>query len=141
MQHEVYISTDKSMIHIDFIHAYLTETSYWGKGRTLAQTKSTIENSYCFGMYTNSNTQIGFARMVTDFVFFGNLMDVVIDPNYQAKGLGKMFVDYILKDSVVKGLQTITLKTKDAHAFYEKYGFKKVGDSALYMALDKQKLK
>lgn len=140
MASEFYISTDKGMINIDFIHSYMTETSYWGKGRTKQQTKDTIENSFCFGMYMDSNQQIGFARVVTDFVFYGNIMDVIIDPQYQGNGLGKKLIDFVLNHEKIRSLQTITLKTKDAHSFYEKYGFKKVGDSLLYMALDRQKL-
>ncbi len=37
-----------------------------------------------------------------------------------------------------KGWQALTLKAKDAHFFYEKYGFNNVGDSSLYMAMNKQ---
>lgn len=140
MAEEFYISTDKSLLDIDFIHEYMTKKSYWGKERKLEQTKGTIENSFCFGMYTTSNSQIGFARVVTDFTFFGNIMDVIIDPQYQGNGLGKSLMDYVFSHERIKNLQTITLKTKDAHAFYEKYGFQKVGDSLLYMSKDQQKL-
>lgn len=118
----------------------MVNDSYWGKGRTLEQTIQTIENSYCFGMYTLSNEQIGFARIVSDFVFFGNIMDVFIAPNYQGKGLGKALIEHILDHKMFKDLQTLTLKTKDAHALYERYGFKKIGDATLYMARDLQKL-
>ncbi len=140
MKQDFQISTDKSLLDFDFIHDYMTKTSYWGKGRTIQQTKGTIENSICFGMYTKAQKQIGFARVVTDTVFFGNIMDVIIDPHFQSKGLGKFFMEFILNHDRIKELQTITLKTKNAHAFYEKYGFQKVGDSLLYMARDKQKL-
>ena len=138
MSSEFYISTYKSLLSIDFIHDYMTKSSYWAKGRTKEQTVQTIENSFCFGMYTRSNKQVGFARIVTDFVFFGNIMDVIIDPEYQGKGLGKSLIEFMLNDLEIKGLQTITLKTKDAHSFYEKYGFKKIGDSPLHMSMDKQ---
>lgn len=134
------ISTDKSGLNLQFIYDYMINTSYWGKGRTLEQTERTIENSYCFGMYTLSNEQIGFARVVTDFVFFGNIMDVFIAPEYQGKGLGKALIGHMLEDRMLNELQTLTLKTKDAHALYGRYGFKKIGDSALYMARDLQKL-
>lgn len=134
------ISTDKSLLDINFIHGYMRQTSYWARDRSKEQTNKTIENSLCFGVYTDSKEQIGFARVVTDYVFFGNIMDVIIDPDYQGNGLGKTLVEYMLNNDIIKGLQTITLKTKNAHSFYELYGFKKVGDSALYMAMDKQKL-
>lgn len=141
MSDEFYITTDKSLINIDFVHDYMSKTSYWGKGRTIQQTKATIENSLCFGLYTVSNQQIGFARVVSDFVFFGNIMDVIIDPQHQGKGFGNMLVTFMLNDLKIKGLQTLTLKTKDAHSFYRKFGFKKIGDSSLYMSIDKQILK
>lgn len=137
---EYRISTDKAALNVEFVHDYMVNTSYWGKGRTLEQTARTIENSYCFGMYTQSNEQIGFARVVTDFVFFGNIMDVFITPEYQGQGLGKALIAHMLEDKLLNELQTFTLKTKDAHALYERYGFKKIGDSALYMARDMQKL-
>jgi len=97
MTKEIYISTDKSLLDIDFIHDYMTKKSYWAKERTLVQTERTIENSFCFGMYANSKKQIGFARVVTDFTFFGNIMDVIIDPRYQGEGLGKSLMDYVFK--------------------------------------------
>lgn len=141
MKEDLYISTDKSLLDFNFIHDYMSQTSYWARDRSKEQTKKTIENSLCFGLYTDSKEQVGFARVVTDYVFFGNIMDVIVDPDYQGKGLGKTLVEFVLNHGVIKGLQTITLKTKDAHSFYEKYGFKKVGDSVLYMSMDKQELK
>jgi len=41
------ISTDKDKLDISFIHKFLTNT-YWAKGRTLEEVKTTIENSFCF---------------------------------------------------------------------------------------------
>jgi len=106
----------------------------------MEQTMMTIKNSFCFGLFTKNDKQIGFGRIVTDYVFFGYFMDVIIDPKYQGKGLGKTLVEVMMNDEIVKGLQTIALKTKDAHGLYEKYGFKKVGDSPLWMSIDRQKL-
>ena len=55
------ISTDKSKLQVDVIHAFLT-TSYWAKGRTLEAVKKTIEHCLCYGVYLNEE-QIGFARI------------------------------------------------------------------------------
>jgi GNAT superfamily N-acetyltransferase len=135
-----YISTDKSLLQLEPIHEFITNHSYWGKGRTLAEVQGTIENSLCFGMYTMADEQIGFARVVTDYVFFGYFMDVIIFKKFQGKGYGKKFLEFILEHEVIKRLKTLALKTKDAHMLYEKFGFKKVGDSPLWMAIDKQQL-
>ena len=139
MENDFYISTDNNLLNVDFVHEVI-QNSYWGKERTKEQTIKTIENSFCFGMYSKSNDPIGFARVVTDSVFFGYIMDVIISKEWQGKGLGKKLVDFILNNEMIKSLQTIVLKTKDAQSLYEKYGFSKIGNSPLYMSIDKQKL-
>ena len=133
------ISTDKTLLNIDFIHDFISN-SYWGKARTKRQTIKTIESSLCFGMYTENKEQIGFARIVTDYAFFGYFMDVIIAQGHQGMGLGKILIEHMLNHEIVEGLQTVALKTKDAHLLYEKYGFKKVGGSSLWMSIDRQKL-
>jgi len=139
MKSKFHISKDKNLLNADFIHDFICH-SYWNAARTMKETIATIDNSYCFGLYTKNKEQIGFGRIVTDYVFFGYFMDVIIAPQYQGRGLGKTLVETMLNDETVKNLQTIALKTKDAHGLYEKYGFKKVGDSPLWMSIDKQKL-
>jgi N-acetylglutamate synthase-like GNAT family acetyltransferase len=104
----------------------------------LEEVKKTIENSYCFGIYTSDKEQIGFARVVTDYIYFGYFMDVIILDKFQRQGYGKILVDFMLADSTIKNLKTIALKTKDAHQLYERYGFNKIGDSPLWMSVDKQ---
>ena len=59
----IQISTDKSILQVNVIHQFLTET-YWAKGRTIGEVKRLINNSLCFGVYINDK-QIGFARIVT----------------------------------------------------------------------------
>ncbi|WP_298506497.1 GNAT family N-acetyltransferase [uncultured Maribacter sp.] len=134
------ISTNKELLNVHFIHNYISAISYWGKGRTLEEVKSTIENSLCFGVYTDEKVQIGFARVVTDYTFFGYIMDVIIDEKYQRKGIGKRLISFILNNKIIKNLSTVALKTKDAQELYIKYGFKTIGDSPLWMSMDKQNL-
>ncbi|OQD42889.1 GNAT family N-acetyltransferase [Croceivirga radicis] len=133
------ISKDKNLLQFDKIHKTI-KTSYWGGYRTEKQTKTTIENTICFGVYNNNMEQVGFARVLTDQVVFAYIMDVIIFDGYQGKGLGKWLVAHILEDDSLKNVLTISLKTKDAHKLYEKYGFKSVGNSELWMAIDKAKL-
>jgi N-acetylglutamate synthase-like GNAT family acetyltransferase len=138
---EFSISTDKTLLNVERIQEYIGTISYWGSGRTIEEVHGTIENSFCFGMYNEANEQIGFARLVTDYVTFGYLMDVIIFDEYQGRGYGKELIEFIMNNEVVKNLQTIALKTKDAHGLYEKFDFKKIGDSDLWMAKDKVKLR
>lgn len=118
------ISTDKNKLDIKAIHDFLTNRSYWAKGRSLETVKRSIDNSLCFGMYDNSDSLIGFARAVTDFATYAYIMDVFILEDFRNNGLGKKLVEGIVQHPDLKGLQRIMLATKDAHGLYEKYGFK-----------------
>lgn len=133
-----YISTDTSKMDVSLIHG-LIKDSYWGGYRTLEMTKKTIANSRCFGIFNENDELIGFARLLTDEVVFAYLMDVIIAPVHQGKGLGKMLIKHILDLPEIKAVHTVALKTKDAHSLYESYGFKTVGDSEMWMAMDNAK--
>ena len=137
MVQNYFISTDKSLLDVHIIQKFISNT-YWGKERSVDDVQKTIANSYCFGMYTDKREQIGFARIVTDYIYFGYFMDVIVLDKFQGQGLGKMLVEYILRDPIIKNLKTLALKTRDAHELYERYGFNKIGDSPLWMSIDKQ---
>ncbi len=71
-RHDNYvISTDKSLLDLQFVHAFLTRST-WAKGIEQQIVNDSVDNSLCFGLYLE-NKQIGFARLVTDFATFGYL--------------------------------------------------------------------
>lgn len=115
------ISTDKDKLDVSFIHKFITNT-YWAKGRTMEEVKTTIENSYCFGIYSNGK-QIGFARVVTDYVVFAYIMDVFIVEEQQGKGYSSLLMDKLLSEPAFSKVKTWRLATTDAHFLYEKFGF------------------
>lgn len=45
------ISTDKRLLDIQTIHEYLSEKSYWAKGRSLETVQKSINHSVCVGVY------------------------------------------------------------------------------------------
>ncbi|MEN1783981.1 MAG: GNAT family N-acetyltransferase [Bacteroidota bacterium] len=135
---EMFISTNKALLDFNKIHSAI-KNAYWGSYRTETQTQKTIDNSICYGLYKDSE-QLGFARVLTDEVAFAYIMDVIIFEDYQGQGLGKRLIEYLLDDPRIKDVLTICLKTKDAHTFYAKYGFTTVGNSDLWMAIDRAKL-
>jgi len=87
-------------------------------------------------MYLRSGTQIGFARVLTDYVVFAYLMDLFVFDEYRGNGLGKELIGYIIGHPLLKNVKTMALKTKDAHALYERFGFQTIGDSELWMYKD-----
>lgn len=121
------ISTDTSLLDIVVIHRFISEESYWGKGRSRELVVKSMHNSACcFGVYHERNgepKQIGFARVVSDLTTFAYIADVFILNEYRGKGLGKWLLRTIVNHPEIKGLKRVTLFTKTP-VFYEKVMFK-----------------
>jgi len=118
---DILISDDKSKLDVKLIHKFLT-TSYWAEGRTMEEVKSSIENSYCFGVYLGDR-QIGFARVISDRTVFAYLMDVFIIEDQRGKGISKLLLNRIFEDDRFRNVKKWMLATKDAHSLYAKFGF------------------
>jgi len=122
--HEVFISSDKERLNLDLIHSFLSN-SYWAKGRTPAQVKTTVDNSLCYGLYKDDQ-QIGFARLVTDRAVFAYIMDVFVVETERGKGYAVQLMEFILKDPELAVVSRWMLGTRDAHALYRKFGFSEI---------------
>ncbi|WP_411273277.1 GNAT family N-acetyltransferase [Daejeonella sp.] len=118
-----YISSDKGKLDIRRVVDYLLNRSYWAKDRSEQTIRKSIANSFCFGMYSESGEQVGFARVVTDLAVFAWLMDVFIFDEHQGKGLGKQLITGVLSHHEFEEINKWGLGTKDAHEFYKKFGF------------------
>lgn len=110
------ISTIKSKLQLDVIRQFLSN-SYWAKGITLENVEISIQNSLCFGVFYE-NKQIGFARVISDFVSFAYLKDVFIVKEFRGLGLSKWLLETILNLPEVKLVKCWMLKTADAHGLY-----------------------
>lgn len=119
---EFTVSTNRNRLQIGAIHKFLSEESYWAKGRTLEQTETAIKNSLPFGVYKGENL-VGFARVVTDFATFAYLGDVFILEEFRGRGLGKWLMEVVTSHPDLQGFRRWILATGDAHGLYEKYGF------------------
>ncbi|MBV9789993.1 MAG: GNAT family N-acetyltransferase [Chloroflexi bacterium] len=127
------ISTDPALLNLEKIQELLS-TSYWDPNRPIALTRRAIEHSLVFGVY-NGERQIGFARLVTDYTFFGYLCDVMIDDEYRGQGLGKWLIASILSHPELQGVRRWLLITRDAHGLYQQFGFTGLDEPERYMQL------
>jgi len=118
------VSTDKSKLDVPFIQDFLKDI-YWAAGRTIEEVQTTIDASVCFGIYLNDK-QIGFARVITDYVVFAYLMDVFIDEKHRGKGYSSILIEYMMHEPLLKNIKIWRLATSDAHFLYEKFGFTKL---------------
>src|SRR5687768_8766345 len=119
---EFLISTDKNLLDTDSVQRFLAEESYWARDRSFEQTVTAIENSICFGLYTEDR-QIGFARVVSDKATFAYIGDVYVIEEFRGRGLSKWLMEVIVGHPELQGLRRWVLATKDAHGLYEQFGF------------------
>lgn len=115
------VSTDKSKLNVPFIQFFLKDI-YWAAGRTIEEVQVTIDTSFCFGIYLDDE-QIGFARVVTDYVVFAYLMDVFIDEKHRGRGYSSVLINVMMTEPQLQQVKIWRLATSDAHFLYEKFGF------------------
>ena len=110
---EFCISTDKTKLHIDAIHEFLSTKAYWCLNIPRQTVQNAIQNSLCFGVYKDDE-QIGFARIISDYATVAYLGDVFILEQYRGRGLSKWLVETVMTHPHLQGLRRWILLTADA---------------------------
>lgn len=127
-------SSDSKDMDLTVIHGFISN-SYWAKGIPLNTMEKAINNSLCFGVFTDSGKQVAFARMITDSATFAYLADVFVLPEHRGKGLSKLLMQVIIAHPNLQGLRRMALATSDAHGLYEQFGFKSLASPKSFMEL------
>ena len=117
------ISTDPAELDRDAVHAMMARQSDWARGIPRETQDRAIDNSLCFGGFLGA-TQVAFARVVTDYATFANLVDVFVLPEHRGKGYSKALVAAVVAHPRLQGLRRFRLDTTDAHGLYAQFGFK-----------------
>jgi GNAT superfamily N-acetyltransferase len=125
------ISDDPARLDLDAIHAFLSR-SYWSPGIPRETVARAIANSLCFGVYLGE-TQVGFARLVTDRATFAYLADVFVLEPHRGRGLSRVLMELVLAHPEVQGLRRWLLATRDAHGLYRKFGFVDLANPAVFL--------
>ena len=94
----------------------LLRMTYWADKRSAEQIEKSMRNSSCYGVRLDDDKKlVGFARVISDYATTYYLCDVIIDTDYQHKGLGTALVSYIIESlPEYTGLRGILI-TRDAH--------------------------
>lgn len=99
----------------------LLQGTYWGVRRPREVVDKMIELSLCL-VLLRGDVQVGFGRVVTDYTVFSWIADIVIDPRYRSRGLGKWMMECVITHPAIQHTQMV-LQTRDAHGLYERFGF------------------
>lgn len=116
------ITTEIGELDTGLVHRFLSQESSWAKGISLALVERSMANSLCFGGFLGMD-QIAFARVVSDYTTFANLVDVFVLPEHRGKGYSKALMAAVFAHPQLQGLRRFTLATGDAHGLYAQYGF------------------
>ncbi|HZI18190.1 MAG TPA: GNAT family N-acetyltransferase [Pyrinomonadaceae bacterium] len=122
---EYTISTDPARLDLGVVHRFISEESYWGRGRPLETVRRAVKNSLPFGIYRGAET-VGFARVVTDYATFAWVADVFVVAGHRGRGLSKWLMEVMLSHPDLQGFRRWLLATKDAHGLYQQFGFKEL---------------
>lgn len=119
---DLQFSTDRSRLDVAAIHRFISDESYWTPGIARGLVERAIANSLCFGVYAGA-VQIGFARVVTDYVGFAYLADVFVIREWRGRGVAKRLMDFVFAHPQLQNMRRFLLATRDAHALYARCGF------------------
>lgn len=148
----VILDSSPSRLDLDAIERWLAAESYWALGRPRSAIEKSVANSLVYGLYlpapeasaecsTPAATgQIGFFRVVTDKTTFAWLCDVFVDAAYRGGGLAQWALAHIRDEILAMGVYRILLATADAHAIYEKLGFKPHAEPGKWMELTTRRI-
>jgi GNAT superfamily N-acetyltransferase len=116
------LDDDKARVDRAEVHRFLSEESYWARGRSrTTQDRLIDEAARVVGLY-DGERQVGFCRAATDHVSFVYLADVYLLADYRGRGLGEELVREMVENGPLAGLKWL-LHTTDMHPLYRKLGF------------------
>lgn len=102
--------------------------SVWDNPPSLEQTRLAMEHTiFRVSVYHNSKA-VAMARMIGDMGLNYYIKDVVVKPEYQKKGIGRILInellDYVNKNGIKgTGIFMELCAVPDKIPFYEKFGF------------------
>jgi GNAT superfamily N-acetyltransferase len=117
------LDDDRGRVDVDVVHRYLSEESYWAKGRSLKEVQRLVEEATrVIGIYAPDGSQAAFCRVASDGAAFAFLADVFVLEAHRGRGIGRELVAEAVERGPQAELRWLLL-TDDAHGLYAGYGF------------------
>jgi GNAT superfamily N-acetyltransferase len=127
------VSFDRANFDLGLIHSFLSQ-AYWSVGIPRDTVERAVRGSLCVAaLATNADgaeTQVGFARVISDRATFAYLADVFVLPPHRGHSLGKRVMTRMIDEGPGRDFRWV-LFTKDAHTLYTQYGFEEPDATAM----------
>lgn len=104
----------------------LYQNEWWGRGRELADVRNMLKKSdLVFAVIQlPSKKLVAFARVLTDFVYKAFLFDVMVEPKFRGRNIGKLLMDKVMEHPQLKPVKHIELYGQsEMIPFYRMWGF------------------
>jgi GNAT superfamily N-acetyltransferase len=116
------VTNNSSALDLAMVHRFLSTESTWAREISFHTLQRAVSNSLCFGGFVGAE-QVAFARVISDYATFANLVDVFVLPAHRGRGYSKQLMAAILAHPDLQGLRRFTLATSNAHGLYAAFGF------------------
>jgi aralkylamine N-acetyltransferase len=86
--------------------------------------QTALENSFAHYSILEQQDLIAFTRVISDGTIYALIVDVMVHPAFQAKGLGQKLLEFVLEDLKLEGIRSVNV-IFDARLekFYAALGF------------------
>jgi GNAT superfamily N-acetyltransferase len=122
---------------VDWQHIlHLFQKINW-KHRVAEEIEKAFKLSTCTLFISHENVVIAFGRVVGDGRYYAMLADIVVDPDYQGKGLGKYLVNALNAQLINYHFVNLSA-APGADKFYKSLGWKKQTTSFIWPQGPKQ---
>jgi GNAT superfamily N-acetyltransferase len=103
----------------------LYATYGWWDDRNAGDVRRALDDSVAVGLRdADSGRLVASARVVTDFVYYATVYDVVVADGARGEGVGQRLVNAVVSHDALDGLDSVTLACRDGLVpFYESCGF------------------
>jgi GNAT superfamily N-acetyltransferase len=123
----IHISLDHKDLQLDRVHIWLSG-SYWSPGIRRDVLERAFSRSLVASAIDASGTQVGIARVITDWATFAYLCDVYVDESCRGQGIARQMLTVLFAHPDLQTLRHWALATRDAHSLYAAFGFVPVPD-------------
>ena len=107
----------------------LFQQADWTQTRTRDEIEAMCKQSVCFTAELNGKL-VGFARVVSDFIYRAYIEDVIVDEQHQKQHIGASLISAIKNE--FENVEEIILSCHSGNiGFYEKQGFQVGGNQLM----------
>ena len=102
---------------------FRSEQADWARGRALKDIQRMLTETDVTISAWEGTQLVGFARVLTDYVYRASIWDVIVNVSYQDRDIGKGLVQRILRHTSLAQVELFWLCTRRYQGFYASLGF------------------